>query len=169
MVAPRAKPAKRALWAIKQAGFGAAVKKFKAYVAEFFGYRKPGILRVRIRVLHKKTAPPKRCCYVMVAPWAKPAKRALWAIKQAGFGAAVKKFKAYVAEFFGYRKPGILRVRIRVLHKKTAPPKQCCYVMVAPRGFEPRQTESESAVLPLHNRAISNVLDYYSILSLVCQ
>lgn len=28
--------------------------------------------------------------------------------------------------------------------------------MVAPLGFEPRQTESESVVLPLHYRAIKN-------------
>ena len=36
----RAKPAKRAQWAKQRAGFGAAVKIFKAYAAEYFGYRK---------------------------------------------------------------------------------------------------------------------------------
>ena len=33
--------------------------------------------------------------------------------------------------------------------------------MAAELGFEPRQTESESAVLPLHNSAMDNV-DYYT-------
>jgi len=36
----RAKPVKRAQWAKQRAGFGAAVKIFKAYAAEYFGYRK---------------------------------------------------------------------------------------------------------------------------------
>ena len=36
--------------------------------------------------------------------WAKTAKRARWAKKRAGFGAAVKNFKAYAAEIFGNRK-----------------------------------------------------------------
>ena len=30
--------------------------------------------------------------------------------------------------------------------------------MVARRGFEPRQTDSESVVLPLHHRALKNAV-----------
>ncbi len=41
--------------------------------------------------------------------------------------------------------------------------------VVAQRGFEPRQTESESVVLPLHNWAISKVPYYYSRLAPKCQ
>ena len=40
--------------------------------------------------------------------------------------------------------------------------------MVAELGFEPRQTESESVVLPLHNSA-SMMLDYYSVYKSFCQ
>ena len=42
------KPATRAQWAKPRAGFGAAVKIFKAYAAEYFGYRKNGILRPEV-------------------------------------------------------------------------------------------------------------------------
>ena len=41
----RAKLAKRAQWAKQQAGFGAAVKIFKAYAAEYFGHRKSTVAR----------------------------------------------------------------------------------------------------------------------------
>ena len=33
----------------------------------------------------------------------------------------------------------------------------CQLIMAAGEGFEPSQTESESVVLPLHNRAILNL------------
>ena len=41
--------------------------------------------------------------------------------------------------------------------------------MAAELGFEPRHTESESAVLPLHNSAIAFALDYCSTKNIVCQ
>ena len=45
-----------------------------------------------------------------------------------------------------------------ILLKRERPPSTNSVVQVAAgRGFEPRQTESESVVLPLHNPAISFV------------
>ena len=35
-----------------------------------------------------------------------------------------------------------------------------CFVMAAGLGFEPRQTESESVVLPLHNPATIELTDF---------
>ena len=37
------------------------------------------------------------------------------------------------------------------------------FLLAAELGFEPRHTESESAVLPLHNSAINFDVDYFSI------
>ena len=43
------------------------------------------------------------------------------------------------------------------------------FLLAAELGFEPRHTESESAVLPLHNSAIAFALDYCSTKNIVCQ
>ena len=42
-------------------------------------------------------------------------------------------------------------------------PRGSVFVLAAELGFEPRHTESESAVLPLHNSAINFDVDYFSI------
>ena len=47
-----------------------------------------------------------RCCYKLVAPRAKIAKRALRAIQRTIFGAAVKNRKAHAEGIFGHRKRG---------------------------------------------------------------
>ena len=44
-----------------------------------------------------------------------------------------------------------------------------CFLLAAELGFEPRHTESESAVLPLHNSAIALTLVYCSTKKSVCQ
>ena len=59
-------------------------------------------------------------------------------------------------------------VQSRVGQKRKSTYSHRCSV-VAQRGFEPRQTESESVVLPLHNWAISKVPYYYSRLAPKCQ
>ena len=59
-------------------------------------------------------------------------------------------------------------VQSRVGQKRKSTYFHRCSV-VAQRGFEPRQTESESVVLPLHNWAISKVPYYYSRLAPKCQ
>ena len=41
------------------------------------------------------------------------------------------------------------------MKQKKAPEIQMLFFFTAVQGFEPRHTESESAVLPLHNTAIS--------------
>ena len=43
-----------------------------------------------------------------------------------------------------------------VISKNRQPSIEDCRFLAAELGFEPRQTESESAVLPLHNPAILN-------------
>ena len=43
------------------------------------------------------------------------------------------------------------------------------FLLAAELGFEPRHTESESAVLPLHNSAIALTLVYFSTNKGVCQ
>ena len=43
------------------------------------------------------------------------------------------------------------------------------FLLAAELGFEPRHTESESAVLPLHNSAIALTLVYFSTKDFICQ
>ena len=54
-----------------------------------------------------------------------------------------------------------------VISKNRQPSVEDCRFLAAELGFEPRQTESESAVLPLHNSATNK--RYYTHLSMQSQ
>ena len=47
--------------------------------------------------------------------------------------------------------------------KKTDHRMMVCFLLAAELGFEPRHTESESAVLPLHNSAILNLMRFEQV------
>ena len=58
--------------------------------------------------------------------------------------------------FFSFKEDGCARVRIpptRTLKKEKLPAEAESF-LAAGEGFEPSHTESESAVLPLHNPAV---------------
>ena len=102
----------------------------------------------------------------MVAQRARTAKCARWAKKQAVRGAGVGFTQTKVKRKAANAKRAFL-VQIRVKKRKALT--FVSAFLVAQRGFEPRQTESESVVLPLHNWAISIVLYYYSRIGCRCQ
>ena len=54
-----------------------------------------------------------------------------------------------------------------VISKNRQPSVEDCRFLAAELGFEPRQTESESAVLPLHNSATNKA--YYTHIKYDCQ
>ena len=69
------------------------------------------------------------------------------------------------AEIFGQTEE--LKARKK---KRQSSDENCRFLLAAELGFEPRQTESESAVLPLHNSAMalsteSLTIIYYSLLN----
>ncbi len=53
--------------------------------------------------------------------------------------------------------------------KEKRPSKDGLFSLAAELGFEPRHTESESAVLPLHNSAIALTLVYSITKKFICQ
>ena len=148
---------------------GAAVKNRKAHAEGIFGYRKRGASGSNPRFGYKKI---RNTFAFRITFWLPHGQRLRNApcgrFSEQSLAQRSKIARRMPKGFLGTAR-GELRVRIRAGIKKQHRQSRCCYVMVAPRGFEPRQTESESAVLPLHNRAISNVLYYYIHILSICQ